>query len=59
MIQNGYRSMAVMSLNQYAELTETIDSKLDEADKVAETSDNRYSHDEVFRRAKARIDAGR
>ena len=56
--KNGYGSMVVMSLEKYAELTDDIELKLDEADKVAEISDVRYSHDEVFTRARARINAG-
>ena len=50
--------MVVMSLEKYAELTDDIELKLDEADKVAEISDARYSHEEVFTRARARINAG-
>ena len=56
--KNGYGSMVVMSLEKYAELTVDIELKLDEADKVAEISDVRYSHEEVFTRARARINAG-
>ncbi len=56
--KNGYGSMVVMSLEKYAELTDDIELKLDEADKVAEISDVRYSHEEVFTRARARINAG-
>jgi len=56
--KNGYGSMVVMSLEKYAELTDDIEFKLDEADKAAETSDVRYTHEEVFTRARARIHAG-
>lgn len=55
--KNGYGSMVVMSLEKYAELTDDIELKLDEADKSAETSDIRYTHQEVFSRARARINA--
>ncbi|MHC1684857.1 MAG: type II toxin-antitoxin system prevent-host-death family antitoxin [Clostridiaceae bacterium] len=46
--KNGYGSMVVMSLKKYSELTDGIEEKLDEADRVAEESDIRYSSDEVF-----------
>ena len=48
--KNGYGSMVVMSLETYAELTDDIETKLDEADRVAASSDVRYAHDEVFSR---------
>jgi len=44
--KNGYGSMVVLSLEKYAELTNDIELKLDEADKEAETIDTRYTHDE-------------
>lgn len=53
--KNGYGSMVVLSLEQYAELTDDIEMKLDEADKVAETSNDRYTHEEVFSRVRERI----
>ena len=51
--------MVVLSLEKYAELTDDIELKLDEADKEADSTDIRYTHEEVFSRARARIDAGR
>jgi prevent-host-death family protein len=54
--KNGYGSMVVLSLEKYAELTDEIELKLDEADKEAESTDVRYTHDEVFSRVRARID---
>jgi len=39
--KNGYGSMVVMSLEQYAELTNEIEIRLDEADYAAEISDDR------------------
>ena len=48
--KNGYGAMVVMSLESYAELTDDIESMLDEADYAAAVSDIRYSHDEVFSR---------
>lgn len=53
--KNGYGSMVVMSLEKYAELTDDIEWKLDEADRAAELSNQRYSADEVFRRIRSRI----
>jgi prevent-host-death family protein len=51
--KNGYGSMVVLSLERYSELTDDIEMKLDEADRVAAISDVRYTHDEVFSRLKA------
>ncbi|MCL5071574.1 MAG: type II toxin-antitoxin system Phd/YefM family antitoxin [Actinobacteria bacterium] len=57
--KNGYGSMVVLSLEKYAELTDDIELKLDEADREADSTDIRYTHDEVFSRVRARINAGR
>ena len=46
--KNGYGSMVVMSIQSYENMMNNIESKLDEADKMAEFSDVRLSHDEVF-----------
>ncbi len=51
--KNGYGTMVVMSLDRYAELTDDIELKLDEADRAAAASDERYTHEEVFSRLKA------
>ncbi len=53
--KNGYGAMVVMSLAQYASLTENIESKLDEADKMAENSEERYSHESVFGNVRSAI----
>jgi len=53
--KNGYCSMVVMSLEQYAELTNEIEIKLDEADYAAEISDERYTAEEVFGRVRSRF----
>jgi len=50
--KNGYGAMVVMNLEQYADLTDDIEMKLDEADKAAAESDVRYKHKEVFSRLK-------
>lgn len=46
--KNGHGSMVVMSLEKYSELMDEVEMKLNEADRVAEESDVRYSHEEVF-----------
>lgn len=48
--KNGYGSMVVLGLEQYAALTDEIELKLDEADRAAELDDIRYTEDEVFGR---------
>ena len=53
--KNGYGSMVVLSLEQYAALTDDIELKLDEADKAAATAPVRYTEDEVFSRVRSRI----
>ncbi|SHN53519.1 hypothetical protein SAMN02745215_00553 [Desulfitobacterium chlororespirans DSM 11544] len=59
MTKNGYGSMVVLSLEKYAELTDDIELKLDEADKQADSTVSRYTHNEVFSRVKERINDGR
>lgn len=46
--KNGYGSMVVMSMQKYAELTDDIEMKLDEAEMEAELTDVRYTLDEVI-----------
>jgi prevent-host-death family protein len=53
--KNGYGSMVVLSLEQYAALTDEIELKLDEADKAAAADNVRYTEDEVFTRVRNRI----
>ena len=53
--KNGYGTMVVMDLQQYAALTDDIELKLDEADKAAEADDKRYTVEEVFDRARERV----
>lgn len=57
--KNGYGSMVVMSLEKYAELTDDVEMKLDEADRAAELDDTRYTHEEVFSRLRERINGGK
>ena len=53
--KNGYGTMVVLSIEQYAALTDDIEIKLDEADRAADTDSTRYAEDEVFSRVRARI----
>ena len=53
--KNGYGSMVVMSIEQYVALTDPIEQKLDEADRMAETTNTRCTSEEVFQRVRKRI----
>lgn len=53
--KNGYGSMVLMSMEQYAALTDEVEAKLDEADKAAAASDVRYTSEEVFGRVRSRV----
>ncbi|MBR0368456.1 MAG: type II toxin-antitoxin system Phd/YefM family antitoxin [Clostridia bacterium] len=53
--KNGYGTMVLMSLEQYAALTEGVERRLDEADRAAAASDLRLTGQEVFSRARARV----
>lgn len=53
--KNGYGSMVLLSLEQYAVLTDDVEIALDEADRAAQLSDTRYSSEEVFSRVRGRI----
>ena len=46
--KNGYGAMVVLSLEEYASLTNSVEMKLDEADRQASMSDERLSHETVF-----------
>jgi len=46
--KNGYGAMVVLSIEEYSNLTENIERKLDEADRQASMSDERLSHETVF-----------
>ena len=50
--KNGYGSMVVLSLEQYAALTDEIELRLDEADRAAELDSARYTEEEVFERVR-------
>lgn len=53
--KNGYGTMVLMSIEQYSELTDDIQRKLDETDAAADQTTVRYSASEVFGRARSRI----
>lgn len=53
--KNGYGTMVLMSIEQYSELTNNIEQKLDEADAAAKQTTVRYSASDVFSRARRRI----
>ncbi|WP_044974731.1 type II toxin-antitoxin system Phd/YefM family antitoxin [Ruminococcus sp. HUN007] len=46
--KNGYGTMVVMSIETYSDLIDNIESKLDESDYEARTTERRLTHDEVF-----------
>lgn len=54
--KNGHGSMVVLSLEKYAELTNDIEVKLEQAEREAKLTDVRYTHDEVFSEVRAKID---
>lgn len=53
--KNGYGAMVVLSLEQYSQLTEDIELKLDEADRAAAENDERYTAEEVFGRLRGKL----
>ena len=55
MTKNGYDTMAVLSLEQYASLTNNIESKLNEADYQAFLTEKRLSHETIFKNVKSAI----
>ena len=46
--KNGYGSMVVLSLESYSRLVHDIEGDLDVADKAAEETDIRLSHEDIF-----------
>ena len=53
--KNGYGSMVILNLRQYADLTQDIELKLDEADIAARNSNVRCDHKNVFKRLRNRV----
>lgn len=53
--KNGYGTMVLMSIDQYEFMTQDIESKLDEADHLAASTETRYGLDEMIERVMERI----
>lgn len=53
--KNGYGAMVVLSLQEYANLTDNIEMKLNEADRQASMTEERLSHESVFKNARGMI----
>lgn len=53
--KNGYGSMVVLSIEQYTQLTEDLEMKLDEADRFAESTKERLTHDQVFNHIRSQL----
>lgn len=53
--KNGYGSMVVLSLEQYAALTDEVELRLDEAERAAAADSVRYTEEEVFGRVRGRL----
>ena len=53
--KNGYGTAVVLSLKKYAEITNDIEAKLDEADYEAAHSKKRYSHSQMFKKIRGYV----
>ena len=53
--KNGYGSMVVLSLEEYASLTNNVEMKLDEADRQAAMTEKRLSHETVFSNVRSAV----
>ena len=53
--KNGYGTMVVMSIEEYSRLTNPVETALDEADRQAEKTTKRLTHEEVFAAARKAI----
>lgn len=53
--KNGYGAMVVLSLEEYANLTNSVEMKLDEADRQAAATEKRLSHEIVFSHARGAV----
>ena len=47
--------MVLMSIEQFSALTDSLERRLDEADRIAEADSTRCTADEVFGRVRKRI----
>lgn len=48
--------MVALSLEKYVRLTDNVEMKLDEADKMAESTEERLEHREVFQSLRRVVD---
>ena len=53
--KNGYGAMVVMSIEQYSDLVDNVELKLDEADFEAKSTTTRLTHQDVFEEARKAI----
>lgn len=53
--KNGYGAMVVMSIEQYSNLVDNVELKLDEADFEAKSTTTRLTHQDVFEEARKAI----
>ncbi len=53
--KNGHGSMVLLSLEQYSNLIDDVELKLDEADMAADLSDVRHNAGDVFDRARKHL----
>ena len=53
--KNGYGAMVVLSLEKYSNLINDVEMKLDEADKMAESTAERRTHEDVFQNIRSSI----
>ena len=55
--KNGYGTMVVLSLDAYTKLIDQLEYALDQADRQAEETDVRLTHDEVFEGVRKRVNS--
>ncbi len=53
--KNGHGSMVLLSIEQYAALTDNLEFKFDEADRTDQFIDTRHTGEEMFARVRKRI----
>ena len=53
--KNGYGAMVVMSIEQYSNLVDNVELKLDEADFEAKSTTTRLTHQDVFEEARKAV----
>jgi len=53
--KNGYGAMVVLSLEEYARLADSIEMKLDEADRQAKIAEERLSQETVFSNVRSAV----